>query len=243
MTAPTLALADVHRVTTEIRGRTVEVFLFDHHRSSFALWCHVAARLGRPLSLVTLDRHFDLEPPRAPAPDHRVPLEELDLFARHRLAPSNDDHIRAAMEAGAISDGLFVARSHEPRDFPALRDWTDARGMSHRSVVARTIAERRPDADAFVERAQDIVLDIDLDCFTTRSDGHPDEVLAWDRERIDSFLRPPGSEPFWAAILERTRVVTIAREPFHCGGFAQGARLWLDMADVFFERLLEVPQP
>jgi len=240
---PTLSLADVHRVTTEIRGRTVDVFIFDHHRSAFALWCLAAARLGRPLTLVTLDRHFDLQPPRAAAPDHRSPLEALDLFARHRLAPSNDDHIRAAMEAGALCDGLFIARSHQPADFDALQDWTDPHGRAHRCLSARTVAERRSACDAFVEASQDIALDLDLDCFTTRSDGHPDEVLAWDRERIDAFLRPPGSDAFWSAVLERTRVATLAREPFHCGGFAQGARLWLDFAEVFFERLLGVPQP
>lgn len=241
--ASTLSLADTHRITTQIHGRTVDVFVFDHHRSAFALWCHAAARLGRPLTLMTLDRHFDLQAPRAAAPDHRSPLEELDRFARHRLAPSNDDHIRAAMEAGAIGDGLFIARSHAPDDFDALQLWTDARGMTHRCLAARTVGERRSACDAFVEASQEIALDLDLDCFTTRSDGHPDEVLAWDRERIDAFLRPPGSDAFWSAVLERTRVITLAREPFHCGGFAQGARLWLDFAEVFFERLLGVPQP
>lgn len=192
---------------------------------------------------MTLDRHFDLQTPRAAAPDHRSPLDELDRFARHALAPSNDDHIRAAMEAGAITDGLFLARSHEPADLDALREWTDARGLTHRSLTARTVAERKGACDALVEEAEDIVLDLDLDCFTTRSDGHPDEVLAWDRERIEGFLRPPGSDPFWSAVLERTRLITLAREPYHCGGLAQGARLWLDFAEVFFERLLGVPQP
>lgn len=199
--------------------------------------------MKRPLTLVTLDRHFDLQPPRAVAPDHRVSLEELDAFARHRLAPSNDDHIRAAMAAGAINDGLFIARSHEPVDFDALGAWTDDQGRRHRCVAAKTVALRGSAADQLVEAASDIVLDVDLDCFTTRSDGHPDEVLAWDAERIDAFLRPPGSDAFWNSVFKRTRLVTIAREPFHCGGFAHGARLWLDFAEVFFERLLNVPQP
>lgn len=233
----------MHRVTAPVAGRLTDIYIFDHHRSAFALWCQAAAELKHPLTLVTLDRHFDLEPPRAQAPDHRAPLDELDAFARHRLAPSNDDHVRAAMAAGAIDDGLFIARSHEPADFDSLRSWVDGEGRRHRGVMARTVAERGNAGDELVEAARDVVLDIDLDCFTTRSDAHPDEVLAWDTERIDAYMRPPGSGSFWNAVLERTRLVTIAREPFHCGGFGQGARLWLDFASVFFERVLNVPAP
>jgi hypothetical protein len=88
-----------------------------------------------------------------------------------------------------------------------------------------------------------VVLDIDLDCFTTRSDGHPDEVLCWDAEQIESFLKPPGSERFWTSVLARTQLVTIAREPYHCGGFERAARLWLAFSEVFFRRLLGVPAP
>jgi hypothetical protein len=44
-------------------------------------------------------------------------------------------------------------------------------------------------------------------------------------------------------VLSRTSLVTIAREPYHCGGLDRGAQLWRDFAEVFFRRLLGVPPP
>jgi len=75
------------------------------------------------------------------------------------------------------------------------------------------------------------------------SDAHPDEVVPWDAEHIDAFLRPPDWERFWAPLFQRTCLVTIAREPYHCGGLSRGARLWAEFAEVFFRRLLGVPAP
>ncbi len=243
MRAATLALADVHRVTTRVAGRPVEVFVFDHHRTAFTVWCDAAARLGKPLRLVTLDRHMDLGVPAALAPDHRSPLEELDGFARHRLAPSNDDHIVAAMEAGAISDALVIARSHRPPDLGRFQPFRDRRGVAHPTAFADTVDALSPEQLALVQQGGELVLDVDLDCFTTMSDGHLDEVLTWDREQIEGFLLPPDSAPFWSAVLAQTRIVTLAREPYHCGGFGRGAKLWLDFAEVFFSQLLGVPPP
>lgn len=243
MRAATLALADVHRITTRLKGRTVEVFVFDHHRTAFTLWCDAATRLGSALTLVTLDRHMDLGIPKALAPDHRSPLEALDAFARHRLAPSNDDHIVAAMEAGAIDDALVIARSHRPPDLAIYQPFRDRRGATHPVGFADTVDAITPEQVAALRKGGPIVLDVDLDCFTTLSDGHLDEVLTWDRERIEDFLLPPDSAPFWDAALERTRLITLAREPYHCGGFARGARLWIDFAEVFFEKVLGVPPP
>ena len=67
--------------------------------------------------------------------------------------------------------------------------------------------------------------------------------MPWDADHIEAFLRPPDSGPFWELLFARTRLVTIAREPYHCGGLSRGARLWLDFAEVFFRRLLGVPAP
>lgn len=243
MPAPTLALADVHRITAPVHGRERDIFVFDHHRTAFTLWCHAAAQLGRPLVLVTLDRHMDLGTPQVLAPDCAMPLHSLDLFARHSLAVSNDDHIVAALEAGAISDALVVARSHEPPSLEVFRPFKDVRGRDHRFVFAPTVAHVHEDGLALVREATDVVLDIDLDCFTTRSDGHFDEVLTWDAEQIEGFLQPPHAGEFWNTVLERTRLITLAREPYHCGGFTRGARLWIDFAEIFFRRVLGVPPP
>lgn len=243
MRHPTLALADVHRATTELDGRIVDVFIFDHHRTAFTLWCHAAKERGGALTLLTLDRHFDFEPAPADVPAFTSSLAELDLFARHRLEPSNDNHVRAAMQSGAIDDALAIARSHAPSDLGTLALWHDADGRAHRLIDAPTLDRRPSTFDDALDQAHALVFDVDLDCFTTRSDAHPDEVLAWDGERIEAFLAPPGTEHFWAAVRKKTQLITLAREPFHSGGFAQAARLWLDFSEVFFERILRVPAP
>jgi hypothetical protein len=67
--------------------------------------------------------------------------------------------------------------------------------------------------------------------------------VPWDAELIEAFLCPPGSERFWDAVLARAALVTIAREPYHCGGLERGARLWLAFAEVFFRRVLGAPPP
>lgn len=243
MTAPNplLSLAHVHRVTTRLGARTLEVFVFDHHRGAFPLWAWAAQRWG-PLTLVTLDRHMDLEPPASAPPPLDRPLEELDRHARWSLSPRNDDHVVAALEAGALGDALVVARSHLPASLEAFRPYRDRAGRAHEVRFARTIEEALGE-QAFLGAAARVALDVDLDCFTTLSDADPEEVVPWDAEHIDAFLRPPDSEAFWEALLGRTQLITIAREPYHCGGLGRGARLWGAFAEVFFERLLGVPAP
>lgn len=239
---PLLALADVHRVTTRLGGRERDVFVFDHHRSAFAIWCWASQQAG-PLALLSLDRHMDLERPAAPPPSAVEPLEALDAYARFRLSPRNDDHVLAAVEAGALTDAAIVARSHAPADLAALHPYKDARGGSHRFTFARTLDEAVPALLDFVNDHERIALDVDLDCLTTLSDAHPDEVVPWDVEHVDAFLRPPDSEALWSALFDRVALVTIAREPYHCGGLGRGARLWTAFAEVFFRRLLGVPEP
>jgi len=237
------SLAHVHRITTRVAGRPCEVFVFDHHRSAFTLWALAAQELGRPLTLVTLDRHMDLERPALPPPQLPASAESLDGYARFSLASRNDDHVVAALEAGVIGDVVAIARSHQPPSLAAFTPFVDAAGRSHRCAFARSLELAGPDLQRLAEDSEFVALDVDLDCFTTLSDGHHDEPLPWDAELIDAFLRPPDSEAFWRPVLERTRVITIAREPYHCGGFGRSAALWLSFAEVFFGRLLGVPPP
>ena len=238
---PLNALANVHRVTTRVGGRPTDVFVFDHHRSAFPLWTW-AARDG-PLTLVTFDRHMDLATPAAHLPAPGASLADLDGFARTALAARNDDHVVAALEAGAIADAVVVARSHQPPSLDAFRPFRDRASRSHRFAFARTLAEAGPEVLEVARGAQRIALDVDLDCFTTLSDADPDEVVTWDAEQIDAFLRCPESEAFWDAVLPKVALVTLAREPYHCGGLARGARLWAAFSQVWFGRLLGVPEP
>ncbi len=239
-------LPHVHRVTTRARGRPLEVFVFDHHRGAFSLWALAAQAQGGPLALVSFDRHFDLERPASPPPGAASPLEALEGYARLRLSAANDDHVVAAMEAGSIGDAALFARSHAPKEppFPGrFQPYVDARGRPHFCHVAKGPDDAGPELLAWLERAGPVALDIDLDCFTTLSDGQPDEVVPWDAELIDAYLRPPGSERLWGALLERVAVITLAREPYHCGGFSRGAKLWLAFCEVFFRGVLGVPAP
>ena len=241
MSADASSLLHVHRLTTRVGGRTCEGFVFDHHRQAFSLWARAAREAG-PLALVTLDRHMDLEEPAIPVPDCAAPLPEIDACAR-QLCARNDDHVLAAFDSGALSDAAVIARSHQPADLARLNPYRDRAGREHQLAFARTVDEVGPDLLALVERAERVALDVDLDCFSTLSDGHPDEVVPWDEDHVDAFLRPPDSERFWSAVLSRTRLLTIAREPYHCGGLERGARLWRDFSEVFFRRLLGVPPP
>jgi hypothetical protein len=181
--------------------------------------------------------------PAAPVPGLARPLEELDQFARTSLSPRNDDHVVASLEAQAIGDAVVIARSHAPASLESFQPYRDRRGGAHRFAFARTVDGVGGEALELVRDAERIALDVDLDCFTTLSDAHPDEVVPWDAEHIEGFLRPPDSERFWEPVLSRTRIVTLAREPYHCGGLSRGARLWADFAEVFFTRLLGVPVP
>jgi hypothetical protein len=186
---------------------------------------------------------MDLERPARLLPPEARSVEALDGYARFGLSPRNDDHVVAAMEAGAIGDAVILARSHQPPSLDAFRPYLDAGGRAHRCAFAGSVDRAGPEALELIAAAPAIALDVDLDCFTTRSDGHHDEVLAWDAELIDAFLRPPDSQAFWGPVLARTRVVTVAREPYHCGGFGRSATLWTAFADCFFGRLLGVPAP
>lgn len=238
--SPFLALADVHHVTCHVGGRALDVFVFDHHRTAFTVWSLAAQREG-PLTLLTLDRHMDLGVPAKVALPYTSDARALDGFARHDLAPSNDDHIVAAMEAGAIDHAAVVARSHWPPDLGAFRPYRGRTGRLHECAFSPSLERASPELVDRVLASDRLVLDIDLDCFTTRSDGHVDEVITWDESLIDAFLRPDRFD--WAPVLDRVRVVTIAREPYHCGGLGRGAALWHSFARVFFERLLGVPAP
>jgi hypothetical protein len=128
----------------------------------------------------------------------------------------------------------------------------DTRGRSHRLVSVATV-DRAAEAFAspapgdavreVVERAERVLLDVDLDCFTSLSDADPTTVLPWPREVIREFLLPEGSEPFWDAVLGKAVALTLAREPHHCGGLLASNVLLRDLAEVLFRELLRAEPP
>lgn len=248
-----LRLAGVTRLHVASARGPKDAFLFDPHRLAFPCWALTGAE-GPAALLVTLDRHFDLVPPSTPVPQKQAGLRALDEHARWELDVRNVDHVLAAMEAGLLGDAVVIARANPLGSFEGER-WTDRHGKAHQLIRAPTV-DRLSDGfggpgasattrslEALLANAPRVVLDIDLDCFTSPSDADPTAVIPWSRALIREHLMPPGSEPFWSAVLARCDVLTFAREPAHCGGVVEGNRLFAEAAEVVFRDLLGADLP
>ncbi len=248
-----LRLAGVIRLSLGGGRGPKDAYIFDPHRLALPSWACALGESGPPALLVTLDRHLDIVVPRAPeaVPERGAGLRALDEHARWSLDVRNYDHILAAMEAGVVGDALLIARTR-PRGSFTGETYVDTRGRSHRLVSVPTVDRA---AEAFsspapgdavrevLERAERVLLDVDLDCFTSLSDADPTTVLPWPREVIREFLLPEGSEPFWEAVLGKAVALTLAREPHHCGGLLASNVLLRDMAEVLFRELLRAELP
>lgn len=217
-------------------------FVFDPHRLALPCWAEVG-----PAMLVTFDRHFDtVVPVNALAPG--LSLDAIDQHAREKLDHRNYDHVLAAMQGGVISDALIVARAkpvgsvtsdwqgHELISAPTLDLITAEWGTPHASPEGKR-------ALAAIARAPAIILDVDLDCFTTPSDADPTTVVPWSLELIREFMKPRGSEPFWDLVLGKCVGFTFAREPSHCGGLIASGRLFEHACQVLFAELFQSDLP
>jgi hypothetical protein len=102
-------------------------------------------------------------------------------------------------------------------------------------------ASRR--AEALLREAGAVILDVDLDCFTSPSDADPTTVLPWPLEVIRQHVLPRGSEAFWDLALARCVALTFAREPSHCGGLIAAGRLFEAASEVIFRELLQTDLP
>jgi hypothetical protein len=248
-----LRLAGVIRLSLSGGRGPSDAYVFDPHRLALPSWACALGDGGGPALLVSLDRHLDVVPPRQPeaVPERSAGLRALDEHARWSLDVRNYDHILAAMEAGLVGDALLIARAR-PRGAFERDTYRDTRGREHRLVAVPTVdraaeAFRAPaPGDAVrevLERAERVLLDVDLDCFTTPSDADPTTLLPWPRSIIREFLLPEGSEPFWEAVLENTVALTLAREPHHCGGLLASGELFREVAEVLFRELLHAEPP
>jgi hypothetical protein len=249
-----LRLAGVTRLALAGRGPR-DAYLFDPHRLALPCWALALGGRG-PALLVTLDRHLDLVPPNDPAgiPDAAAGLRALDEHARWHLDVRNVDHVIAAMEAGLVGDVLALGRAR-PEGALSASTWTDRRGGVHRIAVAPSVAHvadgfgtpapspHAAAAAALLAGEGPVLLDVDLDCFTTPSDADPTTLLPWPGEAIRDYLFPEGAAAFWDAVLPRCVALTLAREPYHVGGVVAAGRLFETAAAVVFEELLGVGTP
>ncbi len=229
-------------------------FVFEPHRLALSAWGLALKDLepGPAAVLVTLDRHFDLVVPReAPMPGATPAV--LDEWARTKADLRNVDQVLAGCHAGLLTDVIAFGRS-KPSGAIDAESWQSPAG-SHRLIRASRVSNLATDygltsapppahsAHTVLQRATRVLLDIDLDCFTTPSDADPTSVVPWRREQIRDFLLPKGSSAFWSAVLSKCVAVTIAREPAHCGGLTAEAALFLEAAPVLFEELLSTDLP
>jgi hypothetical protein len=210
-------------------------FVLDGHRFALPCWAEAGAKGA---VLVTLDRHYDTVPPAHPREDG----ETFEDFAARRLDPRNFDHVLAAMEAGVIADAIVIARAR-PQGSIGAGEWRGHRLLGAPTVDALLHGPDAHRAMALLARAPEVVLDFDLDCFTSPSDADPTTVVPWPIELIREHVLPRGSEPFWAAVLERCVALTFAREPKHCGGLISAGRLFERAAQVIFSELLQTDLP
>jgi hypothetical protein len=252
---PHLRLTGITRLSLLGSRGPKDAFLFDPHRLALPSWQLALEGLPKA-TLLTLDRHFDLVPPAAPHafPDRAAGLRAIDEATRWELSERNTDHVLAAMEAGLVGDVIAVARAH-PKGALAGETYVDRRGEVHRILRAPTVERIAEgfgtrEAGPWAQEAQELLrpdrpllLDIDLDCFTTASDADPMELLPWPQEIIRRFLLPEGSEPFWSEALSRCVALTFAREPYHCGGVLAAGRLFEAAAPIVFQELLGADLP
>lgn len=221
-------------------------FVFDAHR--LALPCWAKSVEGTSAVLVTLDRHFDTVPPVKP-PQPGMNLAALELHTHRELDIRNYDHVLAAMEARVLSHAIVIARARPVGSVEGPL-FVDSRGGQHAiasaptvDAIASGISADSQRAMALLEEAESVILDIDLDCFTTSSDADPTTPVPWPVELIREHVMPRGSEPFWDLVLRRCVALTFAREPAHCGGLIAANRLFEAAADVIFRQLLETDLP
>jgi hypothetical protein len=198
---------------------------------------------------------MDLLPPRHadPVPDRAEGVLALDHHARLNLDVRNVDHILAGMEAGLIQDAIVVARTRLPG--AAEKAWVDRRGKHHALLTVprlealtdgfgtETPSEQARAVAQMLEKHAVTLLDVDLDCFTTVSDADPTSVVPWPEELIRAFLMPEGSPRFWDAVLLRCAGLTVACEPYHCGGLVAAHRLFERVATVLFREILAAEMP
>jgi hypothetical protein len=249
-----LRLAGVIRLSLGGKGPK-DAFLFDPHRLALPCW---ALALGgqRDAVLVTLDRHFDLVHPQdlAKIPEAGADLRTLDEFTRWELDVRNYDHVMAAMELGLVGDVIAIARTR-PRGSLEADRYVDRTGRTHQIVSSPDVdrlsngygtagaTEASAAAERLLGSGRPVLLDVDLDCFTSLCDADPTEIVPWPQALIHRHLLPPGSERFWEAVLANALVLTFAKEPSHCGGVIASNRLFEDAAEVIFGELLGAELP
>ena len=202
-----------------------KVGIVHEHRFAFFFWgLYSLDNEGIIPALVTIDSHDDTGVPSEVIPEDLDNLDirnriELGLFAWLRLRSLNDGHILPALYLNFFSDVYVLLNNNEDaREFgfshTELQQKDRSGGMhkvkfyQHSEHLLRDLP---PDTPVF--------LDIDLDFFAV-DNPEAGAVLGSDLIRSDAEIRSTLSinGPLIGPLLNRIVGLTIALEPYYCGG-------------------------
>jgi len=187
-------------------------------------------------------------------------LDEKE-FAWQVLSPLNDDWITAGMELGLIDDVVsFGADCYDDRS----EVYTDHCGELHyleriESLPGSSLNRELGNIYANQTLLQilgwqpnngftgdkNFLLDIDLDCFTFEHDG---VYSLWETEHYESeFIRDFYDNIGWTGqrfihdLIDKSGLITIAREPEHCGSWENSNTVLQMVNSYLFSNRLNLP--
>lgn len=224
-------------------SRSIEVAIVSRHRFAFYYWLKWWNKDDRLLSLVTMDWHNDVG--GTSDFDPKV-IRDLDLSNSNEMAlfcwagsrSLDDGHIAPALYRGAFQRVDVINKQSRQDGCLAVEKQTNCDGE-----VAEIRFHRCPADFAKWHRRQacgtEIVFDLDLDYFTVE---HPSRDLGKQRLQPESYvhrvLDPQGE--LMSQLLPEVRRITIALEPYYCGGLSNCLRLLDLVSDTLFGCCLKI---
>ncbi len=209
----------------------------DHRAVLVAAWAAARQGLfgGRAPLLVRLDAHPDMGEKPRPWAWEKSQLTDLDSVHAIANDQRHDDGgwVISAMQFGLAGDvaSFFV---HDYHRFPGDNNsYTDHTGTEHRLWTFNNINTAREKSNAGVWRVQTLFellndknvplwLDIDLDFATRRAED--DSIREWSADDWNQELSDDALN-ILTNTFDRASLVTIATEPWFCGGLGAMGRI------------------
>lgn len=198
----------------------IEVALMKEHRFAFYYWFKWARIncFDKPPALVSVDWHQDL---CAPCGIEKQELNNLDLqsflkvarYSWEGLNPLNDGHILSATYLNLIGNVYVLCKQDIDEPISTI---TDINGNTH---IVYCFSDKNDLLNILQESNENsIYLDIDLDYFTESTDscGGGENLKLMSKLEIESVIDPTSNFMKWC--FHRMKGMTIATEPYFCGG-------------------------
>lgn len=225
--------------------------------------------LPRPCILVMFDAHDDALSPSCmdkitKMKEDGFDIEDIISLCENSLSGNNDDWVRSGMELGLIAGtvifGVEKSKEHDPYNYrPEFNNMPDLKFLGHPGsaleyqgvLVDHTKANCCSELRAMLEWSPNrgfspvtddnrILLDFDLDCFIVRyrlgryKFPWPDEVFEGE------YPEESKAKGFMDELINRAGLITIAREPVHCGGAAKSDQVLHKVNRFFFDDELSI---